>query len=321
MTSAMDDSINIVHFVRLGGLLPAAIVLGISWVLVSFVGRLTLRMGNRFAERRLLIQQVSTMFRFTLSMAGLSTATLLMFQLSEQMLLALGGTIAVALGIAMKDLAASVLAGILILFDRPFQVGDRVSFGGYYGEITHIGLRSVRMVTLDDNLITIPNNKFLTDMVSSGNAGALDMLVQLDFYIGLDQNLAMAKAVVRDAITTSRYAFLDKPWTVLVNQVVEQSYLAVRLRAKVYVLDVKYEKALESDVTERVLLGFAEHRVSPPAMLHRTLNEPPATGGNRASGADQVPGGPAPAVSGLGPQVTPAADPMRPIAPDPEQTD
>lgn len=267
----MDDSVNIVHFVRLGGLLPAGLVLGLTWVLVSFVSRITTRMGNRFAERRLLIQQVSTMVRFSMSMAGLSSATLFMFQLSEQMLLALGGTIAVALGIAMKDLAASVLAGILILFDRPFQVGDRVTFAGYYGEITHIGLRSVRMVTLDDNLVTIPNNKFLTDVVSSGNAGALDMLVQLDFYIGLDQNLSTAKAVVRDAITTSRYAFLDKPWSVMVNQVVEQSYLAVRLRAKVYVLDVKYEKALGSDVTERVMQGFAEHRVSPPAVLHRTI--------------------------------------------------
>lgn len=267
----MNDSINIVHFVRLGGIVPASFVLGLTWLVVAFVSRLTDRLGDRFAERRLMIQQVSTVLRFSLSMGGISSAALFMFQLSDQMLLALGGTIAVALGIAMKDLAASVLAGLLILFDRPFQVGDRVSFGGYYGEITRIGLRSVRMVTLDDNLVTIPNNKFLTDIVSSGNAGALDMLIQLDFFVGVDQDIATAKSIVRDALTTCRYAFLDKPWTVLVNQVVEQTYFAVRLRAKVYVLDVKYEKALESDVTERVMAGFAQHGVGPPAVLHRNL--------------------------------------------------
>jgi small-conductance mechanosensitive channel len=267
----MEDSFNIVHFVRLGGILPASITLVFSWVLVSVIGRSTARFGSRFAERRLLIQQISTVARFTVSIVGLTAAILFMFKLSEQMLLALGGTMAVAVGIAMKDLAASVLAGLMILFDRPFQVGDRVSFGGYYGEITQIGLRSVRLVTLDDNQITIPNNKFLTEIVSSGNAGALDMLVQMDFFIGIDQDLGAAKAVVRDAITTSRYAFLDKPWAVLTSQVLQDSYFAIRLRAKVYVLDVKYEKVLDSDVTERVLMGFREAGISPPAVLHRDL--------------------------------------------------
>lgn len=46
------------------------------------------------------------------------------------MLAILGGTAAVAMGFAMKDLVASVVAGVMIMVDRPFQVGDRVSFGG-----------------------------------------------------------------------------------------------------------------------------------------------------------------------------------------------
>ncbi|MCA9543042.1 MAG: mechanosensitive ion channel [Myxococcales bacterium] len=272
----MEGSVNIVQFVRLSGVLPASLVLAMVWLLVSVIGRTTDRLGSRFAERRLLIQQVSTVLRFAVSIAGITAAILFMFKLSEQMLLALGGTIAVAVGIAMKDLAASVLAGLMILFDRPFQVGDRVSFGGFYGEIAKIGLRSVRLVTLDDNLVTIPNNKFLTDIVSSGNAGALDMLVQMDFHIGVDQDVAAGKRVVRDALTTCRYAYLDKPWAVMVSQEVLNNALAVRLRAKVYVLDVKYEKALVSDVTERVLIGLREAGVAPPAILHR---EQPGPGG------------------------------------------
>lgn len=271
----MEGSVNIVQFVRLGGVLPASIVLVVVWILVTIIGRTTDRLGSRFAERRLLIQQMSTVLRFTVSIVGVTAAVLFMFKLSEQMLLALGGTIAVAVGIAMKDLAASVLAGLIILFDRPFQVGDRVSFNGFYGEISKIGLRSVRLTTLDDNLITIPNNKFLTDIVSSGNAGALDMLVQMDFHIGLDQDVAAAKRVVRDCLTTCRYAFLDKPWAVLVSQEALNNALAVRVRAKVYVLDVKYEKLLVSDVTERVLVGLREAGVGPPAILHRQLPEAP----------------------------------------------
>jgi small-conductance mechanosensitive channel len=267
----VSDSVNIVHFVRLGGLVPAVVTLVVTWILVTLIGRTTNQLGARFAEHRLVLQQGSTVLRFAVSVVGLVSATLFMFKLSEQMLLALGGTLAVAAGIAMKDLAASVLAGLLILFDRPFQVGDRVTFGGHYGEVAKIGLRSVRLITLDDNLVTIPNNKFLTEVVSSGNAGALDMLVQMDFFIGVDQDLDAAKAVIRDVITTSRYAFLDKRWTIGVNQVVQENYVSIRLRAKVYVLDVQYEKVLETDINERVITGFRAANIQPPAVLHRAL--------------------------------------------------
>jgi len=51
---------------------------------------------------------------------------------------------------------AVLVAGLLLLFDRPFRVGDRVSFNDVYGEIVSIGLRTVRLQTLDDNLVT-PN--------------------------------------------------------------------------------------------------------------------------------------------------------------------
>jgi small-conductance mechanosensitive channel len=186
--------------------------------------------------------------------------------------LGLTGTAAVAIGLALKDLTASVLAGIVIIIDRPFQVGDRVSFGGAYGEITAIGLRSVRLTTLDDNVVTIPNNKFLTEQVSSGNWGALDMMIQMDFYIGLDQDVSLAKRLVEESLISNRYAFLKKPWVVLVNEVLQDHMMAVRLRAKAYVLDVQYEKAFETDVTERVLMAFREHAVLPPAILHRSLD-------------------------------------------------
>src|SRR5690606_31615743 len=127
--------------------------------------------------------------RFAIWLVGIAVAVAFSVNLTKEVLLAIGGTAAVTIGFALKDLTASILAGIIIIIDRPFQVGDRVSFGGVYGEIASIGLRSVRLVTLDDNVVTIPNNKFLTDIVSSGNWGALDMMIQMDFFVGVDQDI------------------------------------------------------------------------------------------------------------------------------------
>jgi small-conductance mechanosensitive channel len=206
--------------------------------------------------------------RFVIYIAAFAAAVAVVFSLTKEMLLALGGTIAVTVGFALKDLTASIIAGITLLVDKPFQVGDRVSFNGYYGEIVAIGLRSVRLVTLDDNLVTIPNNKFLNDIVSSGNAGELNMLIQQDFYIGIDQDLATAKRIAAEAITSSPFAYLNKPWAVLVNEVLQEQHFALRLRTKVYVMDVRHEKLLESDITERIVLAFAAAGIQRPCIRY-----------------------------------------------------
>ena len=144
-----------------------------------------------------------------------------------------------------------MIAGFILLFDRPFQVGDRVSFGDVYGEIKNIGLRSVRLVTLDDNLVTIPNSKFLTDVVSSGNSGALDMMVVTDFYVGLYENINVVKEILHEVVITSRFIFLEKPVSITYQEIAISNTFVIKVSVKAYVLDVKYEKAFLSDITER----------------------------------------------------------------------
>ena len=257
------------QLIRWSGVFTSIFVIGGAWLLMRFVGGFVQRLSRQFAHRRLLFQKIETIFLFVLYILSTIVVFVLSFRFDDKVLTLVGGTVAVSLGFAVKDLVASFVAGIMIMLDRPFQVGDRITFGGYYGDITAIGLRSVRMQTLDDNTVTIPNNKFLGDITSCGNYGALHMQVVMDFMIGLDQDVAEAQEVVRDAALASRYVHLPKPIVVLVNQVITENYVAVRLRLKAYVLDTRYEKAFETDVNLRVLRAFRERGILPPAILHR----------------------------------------------------
>ena len=151
-------------------------------------------------------------------------------------------------------MAASFFASIAILFARPFQVGDRVTFDGYYGEIRSIGMRSVRLQTLDDNLVTIPSGKFLTDSVANANAGALDCMVVIPFYLRPDADLQRAKSIISDAVLASRYLYLGKDFSVISNMELSAEGRGVlQIQAKAYVYDARYEKAFVSDVTEQAL--------------------------------------------------------------------
>jgi small-conductance mechanosensitive channel len=241
-----------------------------AWVLLRLTHGFVARLGKRFGRYRLFLKKAETFFQFFMYISTALIVFFLSFNVDKTVLALLGGTIAVALGFALKDLIASFVAGIVIMIEQPFQVGDRVTFDGQYGDIVAIGLRSVRLRTLDDSTVTIPNNRFMSEVTSSANYGDLNMQVVIDTYIGMDQNIDKARRIVHEAALSSQYVFLSKPITVLVKQVVHENYIAVRLRLKLYVADIKYEKQLETDIHIRTLKAFAETGIKPPAVLHRS---------------------------------------------------
>ncbi|MBK7395039.1 MAG: mechanosensitive ion channel [Myxococcales bacterium] len=272
----VPDISKLAGFVRLGGALFSLLVIGVGMVVLRIIETIATRLGARFANRRPTIQKYESVARFVVYIGTGSVCVGLTFRIDSTTLTVIGGTLAFAVGFAMRDLVASFIAGITIIFDRPFQVGDRVAFAGEYGDIIKIGLRSVRMNTLDHNIITIPNSKVLTDVTSSGNWGALEMQTPFDFYVGLDQDVELAADLIREACLTSPYVFLERPVPVLAKQVILGDYGAMHLKARPYVFDCKYEKPFETDVHIRVRKAFREHNILPPAVLHRTLqvNDP-----------------------------------------------
>ena len=257
------------NLIRWSGVVTSVFVVLGAWLTLRLMRGFVTRLSEQFASYRLLLNKLATFAQFIIYLGTGAAVIFLSFRIDDKVLALIGGTAAVSVGFAVKDVVASFIAGIMIMIDRPFQVGDRVSFGGEYGDIQAIGLRSVRLQTLDDNTVTIPNNKFLNDITSNGNYGALDMQVAMHFFIGVDQDLKAARRVVNEAALTSRYIFLEKPVSITVTQVLQDSYVALKITCKAYVLDTRYEKAFETDVHVRVWEAFRERGIEPPAILHR----------------------------------------------------
>ena len=249
------------------GELPVAFAVLVGTILlVRLLTRSLQSLSERLVKYRLLLKQASTFLAFAAyALAGVIALNRL-FVLTPEALFALSGTIAVAAGFALKDFAASVIAGVSILINKPFQVGDRITFAGYYGEVKEIGMRTVRLVTLDDNLVSIPTNKFLTDAVASANAGALDCMVVMPYYIAPTADHVRAKTIVREAVLASKFLYLGKPVSVLVaNHLTDEGSVVVVVTAKAYVFDARHEKAFASDVTTHVLSAFRENGIAIPA--------------------------------------------------------
>jgi small-conductance mechanosensitive channel len=267
------DISRIADFVRWTGVVLSVPVFVGAAVLVRLISDVASRLSQRFASRRPLIQKIESVGRFIVYLLAASVSVGLSVRLDPTALAVIGGALAFAVGFAMRDLVAAFIAGLTIMFDRPFQVGDRVAFGGEYGDITKIGLRSVQMNTLDHNIVTIPNNKVLTEVTASGNYGALEMQVAMEFFIGIDQNARRAVEIVREACLASPYVYLARPLPVFVQQRVIGNQVALVLRARPYVFDCQYEEPFFSDVHLRVLEAFAREGIGPPALLQRRLGQ------------------------------------------------
>lgn len=74
---------------------------------------------------------------------------------------------AAGLSFAARDIISNFLSGILILTDSPFNIGDRIEVGKVYGDVEEIGIRTTKIKTLENSIITVPNAMFTTQSVKS----------------------------------------------------------------------------------------------------------------------------------------------------------
>jgi small-conductance mechanosensitive channel len=262
--------------------LGAVLVLVLTFFLVKGVAFLLDTLSERNAERRLLYKRLIPIVRVVMWATALFVVMRGIFNVDAQGLLAAAAAIGVAIGFAAQDLLKNIFGGLVIIFDQSFQVGDKIEVGGTYGEVTSIGLRSTRIVTPDDNLVTVPNAQVADSQVSNANAGELNCQVATDLYLPGWVDEGRVKEIARQAAVSSSYVFLEKPIVVLVKDEYDEGHL-VHLTVKAYVIDTRYEALLASDVTERARMAFREEGLLPPTT--RSYVDLPAHAGSPESAA------------------------------------
>jgi len=147
----------------------------------------------------------------------------------------------------------NLFGGIMLILDRPFQVGDKIQFQDHYGEVQQIGLRSSRIVTPGDSVVTIPNGELIRNAVSNANTGALDCLVVTNIYLPADCPVDEVKQIAFKAVISSRFVFMKKPISIMTENEMHERRFILKLKVKAYVLDIRYEFPFQSDVTEIIL--------------------------------------------------------------------
>ncbi len=176
-------------------------------------------LSERSAKRRLLFKRLIPIVRLVVWSLVIFYVVSSVFEVDRAGLLAGTAALGVGIGFAAQGVLKNVIGGLIIVFDQSFQVGDKIKVGGTYGEVVSIGMRATRIVTPDDNLVSVPNSQVVEDQVANANAGALDCQVVVDLYLPGWVDVAKAKAIAKDAAVNSQYVYLEKPVVVNVKRI------------------------------------------------------------------------------------------------------
>ena len=97
------------------------------------------------------------------------------------------GIVSLALSLGAKDMAADVLAGLSIVFEKSFEVGDIVEIGNLKGVVQQIGVRSTKLLTLDNNAVTISNHSISTVVNLSRRLSWYALCVKIDISSSIEE--------------------------------------------------------------------------------------------------------------------------------------
>ncbi len=126
------------------------------WLVEKILPKSRMEFGTR--------QALGSIFRYFVIALGL-VIILQTTGINLSALQVLAGTVGIGLGFGLQNIASNFVSGLIILFERPIKIGDRIEVGKVEGDVIAINARSTTVVTNDNIAIIIPNSKFVTENV------------------------------------------------------------------------------------------------------------------------------------------------------------
>lgn len=250
---ATSDIAQIRELISFSKVLYTLLLLFATYYINKYVSLILDNFSEKTTNYRLFIKRLSPISRIIIWSTAIYIIIAGVIVPPFETVITIAASVGIAVGFASQDILRNIFGGIMIILDRPFQVGDKIEVGQHYGEVLSIGLRSSRVVTPDDSVVSIPNGELMNRAVSNSNSSALDCQVVAEIYLPATVNVQKVKEIAYKAVYSSSYTFLNKPVVVIVLNEIHNMRFVVKLRVKAYVVDIRYEFLFKSDMTEMIL--------------------------------------------------------------------
>lgn len=238
--------------------------------LIFLIGFLVLgSVTRRVLQNRFLKQfNIDSGLQFTLARVAqyiiVIVGVLISFQFLEINLTSLAvvfGLLSVGIGFGLQNITANFISGLIIMFERPISVGDRVQVGDKEGDVTEISIRSTMIRTLNNISIIVPNTEFVENDVVNFSHG--DPTFRLDINVGVSYSSdldTVLKALNEIAEEHPKVMNIPKHQVHLTN--FGDSSWDMQLR--VWIPNVKERYILRNEINQAIVRKFKENKIEIP---------------------------------------------------------
>ena len=177
------------------------------------------------------------------------------------------GVAGIAIGFAAKDTLSNLIAGVLLIIDRPFEIGDRIeiwtapSGSATWGDVTDIGLRATKIKTTDNIVIIIPNNEIMKRDIVNYTITTSKIRVRVNIGVSYEADMEKTKAAIIRVAESAEWISKDPPPRVVVRNFGESS---VDLQLRVWIDDARKRMDTISYVTDKVKEEFDKEGIEIP---------------------------------------------------------
>jgi small-conductance mechanosensitive channel len=171
------------------------------------------------------------------------------------------GLLSVGIGFGLQNVTSNFIAGLIILFERPIKVGDRVTVGDKLGDVIEINIRSTTIRTLNNVSIIVPNSEFVSSPVINWSHGDKKVRVELPVGVSYNSNL--------DAVLKSLEQVADEHPDVLRSPKREVHFKGFGdsswdMMLRVWIKDPQDLQRITSELNCEIVHKFRENKVEIP---------------------------------------------------------
>ena len=193
-------------------------------------------------------------------------------------ILASATIISLVVGMALKETASNLVSGMMMVMDKPFEVGDKVTVMGVTGKVVDVGIMSTKIKTSQDHQVVIPNKSISgKEVINFAKGGPEDtpkrVNLRLNIGVGYDEEPAHVKQMLLDVVRECDYIIDNPPPTALFRDMLDSALL---FRLNCWVRDYSDEWVARDWILTRVLERCIDEDIDIP-YPHMQLKYDPAS--------------------------------------------
>ena len=169
------------------------------------------------------------------------------------------GALSVGIGLGLQSVVNNLVSGIILIFERPFHVGDFIEVAGKSGRVQDIGIRSSKLTSPTGSEIIVPNGDLLSQHVinwtRTNDHIRVDLVLKLAPGTDLQTDLQTARELIEEEVKSSPYTMHNLPPEILLSSVNGQVY---ELKVLFWVTNIRQEQLTKSEILAGIFRRFTE---------------------------------------------------------------